>query len=292
MSVILDPINASEQAITLGQMLDAVLNENDSNDKILTLAGDIDEADVEVTIVENINEVQPGNLLEIGQEVLYVTSTENDIIAVKRGWKGAAPAAHLTNDVIKVNPRFYRHVAARYINECIADEIFPEIHTVMHNDSIETTSALSYLIPESIDPRWIRSIAVSVDKEATRWSKPLRFFKVADGNIYFKRQLVANRTLLIIHVVKPNVFSLNEAETTDDINLPSEARYLPIDWAIGSLLGDKEAARASFDRLEARDEKANPPGLSRQSAAYYFKRFEKKRDRLARPLPAKQIRNY
>ncbi len=70
-------------------------------------------------------------------------------------------------------------------------------------------------------------------------------------------------------------------------DLEPQVQHLPIWYAKGKLLMDKEVLRSRYDMGPvAQNEQQNPPGTSQNAGIYHMQQFERELDRLARPMPA------
>jgi hypothetical protein len=74
--------------------------------------------------------------------------------------------------------------------------------------------------------------------------------------------------------------------------LEPQVQHLPIWYAKGKLLMDKEVLRSRYDMGPvAQNEQQYPPGTSQNAGIYHMQQFERELDRLQRPLPAPAIRS-
>lgn len=68
-------------------------------------------------------------------------------------------------------------------------------------------------------------------------------------------------------------------------DLEPQVQHLPLWYAKGKLLMDKEVLRSRYDMgPSANNEQANPPGISQNAGLYHMQQFERELDRLQRPL--------
>lgn len=69
-------------------------------------------------------------------------------------------------------------------------------------------------------------------------------------------------------------------------DLEPQVQHLPLWYAKGKLLMDKEVLRSRYDMgPSANNEQSNPPGISQNAGLYHMQQFERELDRLQRPLP-------
>jgi hypothetical protein len=77
-------------------------------------------------------------------------------------------------------------------------------------------------------------------------------------------------------------------------DLPESEAGLPLWWAKGYLLSNKEIVRARQDTSNVtQDQNANPPGTSMNAGAFFYAQFEKELARMQRPMPmARPLSTY
>ena len=69
-------------------------------------------------------------------------------------------------------------------------------------------------------------------------------------------------------------------------DLEPQVQHLPLWYAKGKLLMDKEVLRARYDLGPvSSNEQQNPPGISQNAGVYHMQQFERELNRLQRPLP-------
>ena len=81
--------------------------------------------------VEEENLLGSGALIEIGQEIMLVTSatTSTRTLTVSRGYAGTSAAAHSDNDNIFVNPTFPRKTVFDAVGDNIV-RLYPSLYNV------------------------------------------------------------------------------------------------------------------------------------------------------------------
>ena len=77
-------------------------------------------------------------------------------------------------------------------------------------------------------------------------------------------------------------------------DVPESEAELPLWWAKGYLLTNKEIVRARQDTANVtQDQNANPPGTSQNAGAFFFAQFEKELQRMQRVMPmARPLSTY
>lgn len=74
--------------------------------------------------------------------------------------------------------------------------------------------------------------------------------------------------------------------------LEPQLQHLPLWYAKGKLLMDKEVLRSRYDMGPvSQNEQQYPPGTSQNAGIYHMQQFERELDRLQRPMPAPAIRS-
>ena len=62
-----------------------------------------------------------GSVMEIGTELMYVTSVSGTTVGVMRGYGGSAAAAHSAADVIRASPAFPANMILDALNDDLND---------------------------------------------------------------------------------------------------------------------------------------------------------------------------
>lgn len=98
-------------------------------DAINLLSQDVATDDDTIELADDINNVQPGSLLSIDLETLYVrtTSASSRSAKVIRGWLGSQQSAHLADAPVYVNPRFSGWDIFQALNVELADLSSPSV---------------------------------------------------------------------------------------------------------------------------------------------------------------------
>lgn len=78
------------------------------HDSLNLLAADIGLLTTEIPLTYPLNAVRAGTLLSVDLEVMYVWEVNDaaTTATVQRGWQGSTPAAHATETLVTVNPRY------------------------------------------------------------------------------------------------------------------------------------------------------------------------------------------
>ena len=107
---------------TAGELIDRVTSEllAGTVEERNKLASSVDASATTLTFTYALSGLREGTVFEIGTEQFYVwtSNTSAKTVVVERGFNGTTAAAHATNAIATVNPRFPR---ARTLNQLNAD---------------------------------------------------------------------------------------------------------------------------------------------------------------------------
>ena len=65
--------------------------------------------------------IVPGAIIEIGTELMYVTSVSGQDVTVMRGYASSAAVGHVDNSIIRVNPQYPAHMILDALNDDLND---------------------------------------------------------------------------------------------------------------------------------------------------------------------------
>ena len=65
--------------------------------------------------------IAPGAVVEIGTELMYVTSVSGLNVGVIRGYGGSTAATHADNSIIRVSPQYPAHMILDALNDDLND---------------------------------------------------------------------------------------------------------------------------------------------------------------------------
>jgi hypothetical protein len=69
--------------------------------------------------------------------------------------------------------------------------------------------------------------------------------------------------------------------------------HLPVYYAVGRLLADQEAMRSRQDELVPLvGEGGSQSGVAQQTSTYWFSLYEREKQRYARPLPLRSLKQF
>ena len=97
----------------------------------MLLSGYVEELDVltgnvgvgasQIIVQGYASSIVKGVVIELNAELMYVLQVTSTTIDVLRGYGGSAPAAHETDDIVRVSPKFPAHRIISSLNDDLAD---------------------------------------------------------------------------------------------------------------------------------------------------------------------------
>ena len=81
----------------------------------------LDATESSVSLEFDAGPVVVGSLMEVGTELMYVTSVAGTTIGVMRGYGGSTGATHASGDIVRSNPQYPAHMVLDALNDDLAD---------------------------------------------------------------------------------------------------------------------------------------------------------------------------
>lgn len=85
------------------------------------LNGGIDASAAQLTVEFDAGPIVAGSLIEVGTELMYVTSVSGTTVSMMRGYGGSSAATHSSGDVIRSNPQYPGHMILDALNDDLND---------------------------------------------------------------------------------------------------------------------------------------------------------------------------
>jgi len=231
---------------TFSSLIDEVITSlqgyGTANDQVVTLTSDMLGTDLTMQ-VDDTDSISRG-LIEIDEEIIYVTSADNGTITIPafgRGFKGTTAAAHAAGVPVWVAPTWPRAAVAREINNTIKS-LYPQLFGVATVELVTGGSTWQYELPAdcervlSVERRYAYPDAWSTVKswETTFSANSVDF--PTGRSLLIGEPLGANEKLHVVYATLPKALSLPESVFTlsglaascrDVVVLGTAARLLP-----------------------------------------------------------------
>lgn len=121
------------------------------NDALATLTQTCNATDTALSVDDTSN-ISRG-LIEIDQEMMYVSSADNGIVIVTpwgRGFKGTVASSHAAYSMVSVAGTWPRSIVAREVNNTIR-AVYPYLYDVATYDFTTNATTWQYQMPSTID---------------------------------------------------------------------------------------------------------------------------------------------
>jgi hypothetical protein len=142
-------------ADTFASLIDEVITSlqgfGTDNDALATLTESLND-NATTFMVDDTEEIARG-IIEIDEEIMYVSSAENGSVVIMpwgRGFKGTVASAHANGSPVSIAPSWPRAVVAREINNTIR-AVYPQIFAVKTTDFLINSITWQYELPADVD---------------------------------------------------------------------------------------------------------------------------------------------
>jgi hypothetical protein len=272
-------------------------------DQVVTLTQTITDTDTAFTV--DSTSLGRG-IIEIDEELIYVTSTADGVVTVPswgRGWKGTTPAAHTSGVAVYVAPVYPRSIVTREVNNTIR-AVYPDLFAVGSMDTSTNSTTYQYALPAEVD----RILAVE-----WRWNSASGWMPVSDWEMVSGANTVDYPTgqylsvhaylppaalLHVVHASAPTLMVNPTDPFAATTGLPASARDVIVFGAASRLLPWIDSGRSPAQTVSSDlTDQQRPIGLSVQLAKdlrqRYLDRLAKERDALYAqyPIRAHRIRS-
>lgn len=247
-------------------------------DQLDWLAADINTTDVTLTLELGNQNLTAGQIIEIGFEPMYVKTAAGTSVTVRRAMEGSTAVAHVTGDLVRINPTFTSWDLFRSMQEELVDLSSPQngLYRVLTIEVVPNVTPNVYDLADATTPAGIaypldivRSASVnpSADWHALEEEPELLLQMAATDaasgtGVRFTTPDVNMRTRLWVRAPYGDITVIGNAE--DSGMMPSSVNILAVGAAFRMAIG-RELARSMFERQgDTRRGEEVPPGAQRQ----------------------------
>lgn len=291
--------NTDTFASLIDEVVTSLQGYGTSNDQVTTLVSDLSANATQIPTDDSDN-VSRG-LIEIDDEIIYVTAAENGIITIPpwgRGFKGTAPSTHTAGSPIWIAPTWPRATVAREVNQTIRS-VFPDLFAVRTLDITSTTSS-TYELPVEVERvlgvEWQWSNAANWWSTITGWetmhSAPVEF--TTGKALLIGDALPAGARLHITYAAMPTMLT-SASQAFTQCGLPASAHDVIVLGTAARLTPWQDTSRLPVETVpsDAQDQ-TKPVGLATQVAqslkASYTLRLAQERRALLDRYPTRSHR--
>lgn len=287
---------------TFASLIDEVITSlsgfGTENDAVCTLTAPC-TSNATTLSVDDTSDISRG-LIEIDEEILYVSSAADGVVSVQpwgRGYKGTVAASHNANSPVYVAPTWPRAVVAREINNTIR-MVYPNLWAVASYDFSASATTWQYNLPMSVE----RVLAVE-----WRWTTDLDGWMPINGWEMIQSanttDFASGKALLIsdplpagtrIHVTyaKLPLFLSLPTDTYASTGLPSTSRDVIVYGAASRLLPWQDTGRIPVEAVSSDvQDSVKPVGngiaLSKELRSLYVSRLADERRALFERYPTR-----
>jgi hypothetical protein len=217
------------------------------------LNGDMSTSASTLNLEFSAGAVVPGTVIEIGTELLYVTSVSGSLVGALRGYGGSSAASHSTEDIIRVSPQYPAHQILDALNTDLNDlsanglyqvKTLPEFSYVSGTDGYNLASdALGVYRVTYVDPSSDLS-EPEVRRFALRRNRNTATF--ASGVALILQDIPVSGQMVRVEYKAPFTTLTAASTALTATGLHTEAYDLPVLGAALQLMTFKPIARESI----------------------------------------------
>lgn len=229
-------------------------------DQMNKLGADLDAFSTTLNYAKTQGAIQPGALLSVGLETMYVWDAAGSLATVERGFAGSTPATHTAGDLVYVNPRVSGFAVLDAINADLAELSALGLYRVKSLDLTAVGGQYAYDLASDVrdvlDVRW-KDTASNVTKdwfEIDTW-EVVRDMPTSDYPsgvaLRFDRsrqQPIANQTIRVRYAANFTTLSALTDDVAATTGLPVTALDLPPLGAACRLADSFPMLRADINR--------------------------------------------
>ena len=291
---------------TLGSLIDETVMSLQGfgvvSDQVCSLVGNVSDSATSLTL--DSGEVLSRGIIEVDQELMFVTQCVNGVATVPswgRGWKGTAKASHTDGSAVYISPTFPRSIVSRQVNNTIK-AVYPNLFAVKSFDFQMSALLWQYEMPADMD----RLISVEWKYNDIMGWNPLRSWELVHSanvtDFASGKFLCLNEFLppaVSIHVTYAGLPTAlaNETDPLSATGLPASCRDVIVYGAAASLLPWLDSGRAPVDTVSSDAQDTQKPigaasSVAAQLRQLYNTRLQQERTALLAkfPVPVHKVR--
>lgn len=247
------------------------------------LAIAITTGDVLITFAYPLDNMQPGCIISIDLEDIYVWSTSepDKNASVDRGTDGTVPAAHSTTDRVRVSPRWTDSQILRAINDELANLYAQGLYKVGTTELDYTSANVGYALPATVGD--VRRVQAQ-DYTGRNWI-PVDGWRVAHNQnttdfasgtaIFLNNGAIEGRKALVTWRGEFDPLTALTDDTVTDAGLSASATdVLAMGAAISLLVGREVGSRLAESQGSTRRAEETPPGAISQSFTPIIRQYQ------------------
>lgn len=291
---------------TFGSLIDEVITSlqgfGTDNDQVCTLTETL-SASATSFAVDDSDSISRG-LIEIGEEILYVSSADNGNVLITpwgRGYKGTVPTTHAVNTAISVAPTWPRAVVAREINNTIR-AVYPSLFAVGTYDFSTTGITWQYSMTSAVDRilsvewSWITS-AIDGWMPVTGWEliQSANVSDFASGKALLISEPLPSGCRIHVTYAKPPTLLVNSTDLYSSSGLPASSRDVVVYGAASRLLPWQDTGRLPVETVGSDTQDTTKPvgngvALAKELRNLYASRLQDERRILMDRYPSRSHR--
>lgn len=290
---------------TFASLIDEVITSlsgfSTDNDAVCTLTSPVTSSSTTLS-VDDTSDISRG-LIEIDEEILYVSSADNGVVQVQpwgRGYKGTVAASHAANSPIFVAPTWPRAVVAREINNTIR-MVYPNLWAVATYDFNSSPTTWQYNMPATVERvlavewRWTTDLDGWMPIQGWELIQSANTTDFASGKaLAISESLPAGCRIHVTYAKVPTFLSL-PGDTYASTGLPSSSRDVIVYGAASRLLPWQDTGRipvesVSSDVQDSLKPVGNGVALAKELRSLYVSRLADERRALFERYPTRAHR--
>lgn len=258
-------------------------------------------SDVDLTFTVNEPKLISQGLIEVGDELMWVTRVDNTTGTVTvapfgRGYQLSSAATHDENCPVSNNPKFPRSFIVSTVNDAI-NGVYPDLYVRATTTFPFSAARVTYEMPATAEQ--IHKISWQDIGPSKRWVpiSRYRFDPAADTDEFASgksvdlyQSAVPGRTVKVVYQQAPSLFSDPAQEFTTTTGLSATAEDCVVYGALFRLVGMLESPRLQLTAVESQlRAQLIQPGSTKASAQHFMQLYQlaliSERERLMRSDP-------
>lgn len=271
------------------------------NDQLCTLTVALNSSATTFT-VDDSDGISRG-LVEIDEEIIYVSSADNGNVVVQpwgRGYKGTVATNHAVNSPIAVAPTWPRAVVAREVNNTIR-AVYPQLFAVGTTDFSVSAITWQYNMPASVDRvlsvEWCWTTSIDGWMPITGWEliQSANTTDFASGKALLISEPLPSGCRIHVTYAKPPSFLVNSTDLYSSTGLPASSRDVVVYGTAARLLPWQDTSRVPVETVSSDAQDTTKPvgngiALAKELRNLYASRLADERRILMDRYPSRSHR--
>ena len=228
-----------------------------------------------------------GDILQVDNEYMYVSSVSTNTLTVRRGWRNSTAVTHPNDATILRSTTWTDDQLKNWINESFY-VIYPWLYVRSEQEITGSASTYDYSLESAVEEvSQVERVEAKYGSNDARTVIRGNLMRLREDGSTVKIYLPASMSGYTITVTYVKPFDILDSDAAESA-IPTRAKLLPVYYTASRALEQREALRSRYDGYEVtQNERMVREGQQQAAGRYYWDLFTRLRHECRMPPPGR-----